>query len=826
MSEPAPAPIRFLVVDDNPEDLNSTVLLLAGAGFTVSQAASGGDVLAAIQQHQPDLLMLDHGLPGADGVSVCRRIKQDPALAAIFVIMVSSHFTASEEQSDGLESGADGCIARPISERQLLARAKAYVRILKLNRSLQTQLAKINSLSESTHESHLASLNLMEDAVAARNFTEAAYHNLQHEIAERRQAEEELRWKTALMEAQVHSSLDGILVVDKNGKKILQNQRMSDLWKIPPDIAEDKNDAVQVEFVIKRTRHPRQFAERVAYLYSHPHEISRDEIEVIDGTVLDRYSAPVRDQAGNQYGRIWSFRDITERKRMEASHARLAMSVEQSSENILITDTRGAILYANPAFERTTGYTVAEALGKNPRFLQSGKHEAGFFRQMWEVLARGEAWHGHMINRRKNGELFEEEATISPIRDEMGKVVNYVAVKRDVTREMRLEAQFRQSQTMESIGQLAGGIAHDFNNILAAIMMQVELAREIENTPEYVSQGLKAILASAERAASLTRQLLLFSRKQVMQPRQLDLNEVVTSLAKMLRRITGEDVRMELRFQTAPLMTFADPGMIDQVLMNLVVNARDAMPQGGLIIIETAEKTIGQEQAALDPEASPGRHAWFSVSDTGCGIPPEVVPRIFEPFFTTKEVGKGTGLGLAMVFGIVKQHHGWITVHSEVGRGTTFQVFLPGGNATAGDRTGKAAKTKPRGGSETILVAEDNEPLRILTGTVLKRAGYNVLEACDGVMAQQVWTEYQGRVDLLLTDLVMPNGVDGRELARLLRSQKAGLKVIFTSGYSVEIAGRELKLEAGQDFIQKPSDPDHLLEAIRNCLDGRSLSGN
>ena len=509
-----------------------------------------------------------------------------------------------------------------------------------------------------------------------------------------------------------------------------------------------------------------------------------------------------------------------EGRRMEESHVRLTLAVEQAAETIVITDTDGTILYVNPAFENTTGYTRAEALGQNPRLIKSGKQDAAFYRQMWDVLRRGEVWRGHFINKRKDGALYEEEATISPVRDVTGKVVNYVAVKNDVTREVQLEAQFRQSQKLEGIGQLAGGVAHDFNNVLAVIMMQAELTGTIENLPEEVRESLAEIFAAAGRAASLTRQLLLFSRKEVMQPRPLDVSDVVTSLAKMLQRTIREDVGLELHLCSTPLMTYADAGMLDQVLMNLAVNARDAMPDGGTLVIETAERIISAEQAALNPDASPGRFVRLSVSDTGCGIPPEIQTRVFEPFFTTKEAGKGTGLGLATVFGIVKQHNGWLEVDSEVGKGTTFQVFLPASAVPAAAvLEGDKARRKPRGGSETILLAEDDAAVRKSTRMTLERNGYHVLEAADGVTAQQVWTEHQGRIALLLTDVIMPGGVDGWGLAALLQKQDPQLRVIVTSGYSADIAGRALELPAGQKFIQKPCPPEQLLEAVRDCLD-------
>lgn len=544
-------------------------------------------------------------------------------------------------------------------------------------------------------------IGLLEEAASDTSF---ALDNLIREEA-RQRVEDELRWKTAFLEAQVDSSLDGILVVDDQGRKILQNQRMNELWKIPPHIAEDKNDAVQVAFVANRSKNPQQFAEKVAYLYSHPDEVSRDEIELDDRTILDRYSSPVRDKTGKYYGRIWAFRDITERR--------------------------------------------------------------------------------------------------------------------------RLEAQLRQSQKMESIGHLAGGIAHDFNNILAAMMMQAELARMVENTPEEVREGLAGIRSSAERAADLTRQLLLFSRKQVMQPRQLNLNDAVASLTRMLQRIVPEDVSLQLHLHSTPLMTYADAGMIDQLLMNLVVNARDAMPKGGKLVIETAEKIMDAKQAMISPESSSGRYVWLSVSDTGEGIPAEVMPHIFEPFFTTKEAGKGTGLGLATVFGIVKQHKGWVNVYSESGIGTNFQIFLPACDfSTEEAAQGNQAKAKPQGGTETVLIAEDNAALRMLTRIVLEWSGYRVLEAANGIEAQHIWENERDSISLLLTDLVMPGGVDGRELAAHLQKEKADLKVLFTSGYSAEIAGRELVLLTGQNFIQKPCPPNQLLEAVRNCLDSQVKSSH
>ncbi len=516
---------------------------------------------------------------------------------------------------------------------------------------------------------------------------------------DRRKVEDELRWKTAFFEAQVDSTPDGVLVVDSQGQRILQNQRMNELLKIPAHVTEDADSFARSQFVTGQTKNPQQFAEKIAYLRLHPDEASRDEIELTDGSVLFRTSFPVRDKAGKHYGRIWTFRDITKQR--------------------------------------------------------------------------------------------------------------------------QLEEQFRQSQKLEAIGQLAGGVAHDFNNILAVIMMQVGLAGTDRSLAPETRETLNDIKAAAERAANLTRQLLAFSRRQVMRSRPLDLNEIVTNLTKMLQRILGEDVRLQLNLHSRPLMTRADAGMLDQVLLNLVINARDALPDGGQLFIETSEKTFTEEESATIPDALPGRHVCLRVTDTGSGIPAEHLARVFEPFFTTKEPGKGTGLGLSTVFGIVKQHGGSITVNSEVGKGTTFQIFLPATVVAPEAPEPSAAKPFPQGGTETILLAEDDPSVRMLTRILLERQGYKVIEAANGVEALKVAEQNPGKIQLLLTDIVMPEGVSGRDLATRLQKANPGLKVVFTSGYSVEIAGRELSLQEGQNFIQKPASPQQLMETVRRSLDGK-----
>jgi PAS domain S-box-containing protein len=515
--------------------------------------------------------------------------------------------------------------------------------------------------------------------------------------------------------------------------------------------------------------------------------------------------------------------DITERKQAEAalreSEARFRRLFENSLVGIYRKTPDGRILLANPALVKMLRYPSFEALA------QVNLEQEGFQPQYPHRLFKEAIERDGVVRGLESAWACADGATIyvresaQGVRGPDGRIEYYDGVVEDITEQRRLEEALRQSQKMEAIGQLAGGVAHDFNNILTVILAHAALIALQGGLPDAAREGLEGIRAAAERAANLTRQLLLFSRREVLQPRDLDLNEVVTNLANMLQRIIGEDVRLELHLHPTPLWTHADAGMLDQVLLNLAVNARDAMPDGGQLIIEATACELSAEAAAALPDATPGHYVGFRVSDTGCGIPPEILPRIFEPFFTTKEPGRGTGLGLATVFGIVHQHRGFLRVASEPGRGTTFEVFLPALTETPAAVASADSRPAPRGGSETILLVEDDSELRSLTRAMLEDHGYRVLEAPDGPAALALWRQHREAVALLLTDLVMPGGVNGRDLARRLRADRPQLKVVYTSGYSADLAGREWHPGPGETFLQKPWSVARLLETVRQCLD-------
>ncbi|MDB6031245.1 MAG: multi-sensor hybrid histidine kinase [Verrucomicrobiales bacterium] len=391
----------------------------------------------------------------------------------------------------------------------------------------------------------------------------------------------------------------------------------------------------------------------------------------------------------------------------------------------------------------------------------------------------------------------------------------------DVTDRLKQEINVRQSHKMQAVGQLAAGFAHDFNNILAIIQGYTSLLLADASSQDLSSRALKEISTAAERAATLTRQLLTFSRKQVMQPKVLNLDSVIEGLGTMLQRILGESVILKTQFTTPAPFVRADTGMLEQLIGNLAVNAKDAMPKGGQFIISTSLVEICKAYSRIRPEARPGSFACLTVSDTGCGMDAATLQRIFEPFFTTKGVGKGSGLGLSTVYGIVQQHKGWIEVSSQVGQGTIFQIYVPAETkevpATPHSQTMSAIQSV----QETILLVEDEPGLRVLVQGILEKYGYRVLSAENGVEALNVWAEHKTEIDLLLTDMVMPEGMTGRQLALKLKEEDKGLKIIYTSGYSLDLMGEGMEeLVDGYNYIQKPYRPQILAQTLRNCLAG------
>jgi len=499
---------------------------------------------------------------------------------------------------------------------------------------------------------------------------------------------------------------------------------------------------------------------------------------------------------------------------------------ENALDIVTVLNREGIYLYNSPSLKRVLGHDPNEVAGHNafgfihpedqPHarevFEDALKHPERPSRVEFRFRHQDGSWH----YLEAVGQSHLDDPAIG------GVVIN----SRDISDRKRAEAelherenQLRHAQKMEAVGQLAGGLAHDFNNILTVIHGYASLLMAKAKLNADNARSAQQIGQAAERASALTRQLLAFSRRQVIQARPIDLNDTVLAMTKMLGRVLGEDISVQLQYLPEPAVILGDPGMIDQVLLNLAVNSRDAMPKGGVLQIAIERAEIEPGHIAHKPEARPGAFICLTVSDTGCGISPENLRRIFEPFFTTKEMGRGTGLGLATAYGIIRQHNGWIEAESQVGRGTTVRVFLPSMSRAAPPAEQPALNGAVPGGKETILVVEDEGPVRELVCNLLEGYGYTVVPAESGNKALQLWQQSGGRIDLVLTDLVMPDRMSGRELAERFWADRPALKVIFTSGYGEDVVGKDFVARRGLNFLQKPYQPDKLAATVRHCLD-------
>jgi PAS domain S-box-containing protein len=521
-----------------------------------------------------------------------------------------------------------------------------------------------------------------------------------------------------------------------------------------------------------------------------------------------------RDASGRVVKLRGTTQDITARILAEQKMSSLAAAIEQSAEQVVITGPDGRMQYCNPAFERITGYSRDEAIGQNTKILNSGKQSREFYENLWATITRGEVWSGQFTNKRKDGSLYNEEATISAIHDASGKITGFVALKRDVTERINLENQLRQAQKLESVGRLAGGIAHDFNNLLTVINGYADLLLNRLKEVDPLRASVAEIHHAGERAAALTRQLLAFSRAQVVEPKPTNLNSLINENRAMFQRLLGEDVELITKLDHSLGQIMADPGQLHQVLMNLAVNARDAMPGGGRLTIETANIDLDEGHAS---GLAPGPFVVLVVSDTGIGIEKEIQERIFDPFFTTKGEGEGTGLGLSTVYGIVRQCGGATSLVSEPGQGATFRIYLPRMEAAASSVQTAAPSPSGLRGSETILVVEDQEAVRRWVVQALKSYGYRILEAAQGAEALQLTERHSGPIDLLLTDVVMPH-MTGRELAERFRPLQPEMKVLYMSGYAADLIARRAPLDPGVAHIAKPFTPLALAAKVREVL--------
>jgi two-component system cell cycle sensor histidine kinase/response regulator CckA len=770
------------------------------------------------------------------------------------------------------------------------------------------------------------------------------------DISERKRADDAVRLQRTMLLTERELTLDGILVVDAHSTVLSYNRRFAQMWSLSADILATKADDQLLRAISDKLARPDQFMERVRQLYDRHDEASNDEVELTDGRVLERYSAPMRDAGGSYYGRIWYFRDVTERKQSERAlrleRDKAQRYLDTADVMLLALDVQGRVTSINRKGCDVLGWSEAELIGRSwietclppsVRETLSRKFDAltsgdvstvenrvltkageerliewrnrvlrddaggviGTFSSgaditerhaavealrtteeqmrfamtnagvgIWDmdyttgVARMSEILEGHyglepgtfggtfedfihgvhpddrvalletVENATKSGEDFSTlhrtvwpDGTVRWLSNAgriqlgaNGEPLRGVGISLDVTERRTLEEQYHQAQKMEAVGRLAGGVAHDFNNLLTAILGYCQLLLADLDPHDPRRADINEIHSAGESAARLTRQLLTFSRKQIIEPRLLDLNNVVTNMRGILARLIGEDVKIVVNVRANLAPVTADLGQMEQIVLNLAVNARDAMPNGGTLTIETANVDLDEHHANRHFSVKPGSYVELTVSDTGTGMTPEVQARLFEPFFTTKDLGKGTGLGLATVHGIVMRCGGSVGVYSEVGRGTSFKVYLPRADASTAARDVPRAVAEARAAGETVLVVEDADALRDLAKRMLERLGYEVLLASNAGEALRLFDQTPS-IDVVLTDVIMPGG-SGPELTRQLISRRPSLKVIYMSGYTEDTITHHGVLDPGIAFIHKPFTAETLGQKIREVLDG------
>ncbi|MBI4504778.1 MAG: PAS domain-containing protein [Chloroflexi bacterium] len=636
--------------------------------------------------------------------------------------------------------------------------------------------------------------------------------------------DEELRFQKTLLECQSECCLDGLVVVSADRRLIYCNRRYAQVWGLPPEEVRAMPRELWIERRAAVLLNPEEFRERSDAFYAREDEVGQDEVGLKDGRVFERYTAPVKGADGTYYGRVWFWREVTERKWAEEAlreSERLLRQAQQiaqlgswsrdlASDELRWSDEMYRTFGVDPATFAPSYRSFLACVHPDDRVLVQRTIEHGLEQR------RPYEWEARVI--RPDGTVRRAHNRAEIEVDAQGKPVRLYGILQDLTERKLLEEQFLQAQKMEALGRLAGGIAHDFNNLLTVVNGFGELALQRLDAADPVREYVAVMKKAGESGASLTKQLLAFSRQDVVAPQALDLNAVVAGVENLLRRTIGEDIALVMHLAPDLGPVRADPGQMQQVIMNLAVNARDAMPHGGTLTIETANVDLDESFASRHPGAQPGPHVLLVVSDTGTGMTPEIQAHVFEPFFTTKERGRGTGLGLATVYGVVDRSGGTIGVYSEPGLGTTFKICLPRVAGDAGAEVAAAPAPSVEDGTETVLLVEDDTQVRDLVRRVLVAHGYTVLEVREGAAALAIAEQHDGPIDLLLTDVVLP-GMSGRALAEGLAARRPGIPAVYMSGYTDNAIAHHGVLDPGVELLQKPFRPEALLRKVRQVLD-------
>lgn len=783
---------------------------LQSMGYLVPAVVSyGEDAVHQAAELHPDLILMDVRLKGEmDGVEAARRIQAESDIPVVYV-------TASADPDilrRATSTATFGYVLKPYEERELQATiemALAKHGMDKALRAYATRLERSNAALALVNRLMVAAIDGQERGSLLRTTCREMADILGAPYAVTMLLEQGGRTAQLMGEFVLDAQRQSLhATVEVEGTPLLQYV----LARHEPWVIEDIEQDPRVSWLTRRLPKGEAFSLLVLPLMSGG--------EVIGGLALA--VARQRGFAEEDVALGWMVAThlavAMARVPLAEERSRLSAAIEQTAEAVIMTDLCGNIVYVNRAFERITGYTATEVLGRDARLLRSGEQAEQVYSELWATLGEGQAWQGRLVNRKKDGTLYTADVTITPVRAGDGEITHYVSVQRDITQALAREEAYRQTLKMEAVGQLATGIAHDFNNLLTAINGNASVLADGTVDGAKVREVARTILSAGKRAADLTRQLLTFTRKQVVEPRVMSLNDIVRDMHDRLERIAGAEVSLQTRLGPDLWLSNIDPVQIQRLIANLAANARDAMPQGGQLTISTANATLREASTAYDLHAGPGEYVVLSIRDTGTGMSEDVQLHLFEPFFTTKDVGQGTGLGLATVHGIVKQCNGTVQVQSTEGQGALFRVYLPRARDAKTTRELPEVRASERRGGETILLVEDDDSVFELTRRVLARRGYRLLTARDGLEAEQVAASHEGPIDLLLTDLTMPR-MDGKTLAQRLTRTRPGLKVLLMSGYTGTGSGADRGSYGGMAFVQKPFRPQDLVQRVRSLLD-------
>jgi PAS domain S-box-containing protein len=752
--------MKILVAEDNAFSRTLLKKTLVKAGYDVVVAENGDAAWEMLQQEEtPKLALIDWIMPGLSGVELCRKIRELETPIPIYVILLTAK-TEKEDVLEGFAAGADDFIKKPFDSGELLAR-------LQVGRRLVEQQASMHCLIDS-----------IPDPIYFKDHR-GLYLGCNKAYEEFVGAE--------------HEQISGRTAAEVLPEEIAQRSHMEDLRVLAT------GETVETEGWVKGAGGRRYYHNTV--------------------------KIPYLESAAGSSGMIGISRDLTKRIEMEQEMRRLAVAVEQSTEAIMITDVDGTILYVNAAFESISGYSAQEAVGGNPVLLKSGRHEKAYMDRLWKTISAGKMWEGRLTNRNKNGTLFEVEAVIYPIRDDEDQVVNYVSICRDITQEAAIEKHLRQQQKMNAVGELAGGVSHDFNNILTAILGYVALCLNTVEEESKTYKYLQEILKAGDRAAKLVRQILTFSRQEEQQFHSLELQPIIEDSLSLVETTMKKNIALRKEIDPACGAILGDTTQMQQVIVNLCTNAVHALgrDKSGTLTVTLRQAAMSADDFALKGVELPeGQYACLTVSDTGCGMSPEVLERIFEPYFTTKKSGEGTGFGLSIVHGIVRKHRGAITVHSEEGHGTTFTMYFPLLSEVAGRPEQKDSQT-PRGketGQGHILFVDDDQTILAMGREILESYGYSVVTAANGRHALETFRQDPDAFDALVTDYSMPE-MNGHELIRQAMAVRSDIPTILCSGYMEKVDGEDLGNLGHTAYMAKPLDWRALSREIRKCIEQR-----